>query len=81
MANYPPLTDAPPMIFGPEHIAAAENALRQLAVVNFVLEKCDRCKIPNGEIRADCDGLCDFFTNFLAEEKGQQAPIPTAVGG
>lgn len=80
MANYPPLADAPPQIFGPEHIAAAENALRQLAVVNYVLEKCERCKIPNGEVRKDCDGLCDFFTRFLEEERGQNAARPQPVG-
>lgn len=78
--KYPPLADAPPQVWTPDHVAAAENALRQLAVVDFVLRKCERCKIPHGELRADCDGLCNFFNTFLEEQRGQQAPIPTAIG-
>lgn len=80
MANYPDWGGPTPVLFTEEHTRMAEDALRQLVLVNAILQKCEKCKIPTGEIRKDCDGLCDFFTNFLAEQRGDQAPITAALG-
>lgn len=80
MPNYPALETLPPPTYGPDDVRAAEDALRQLAVVDELLKRCDRCKIPVSELRKDCDGLCEFFENFLSEHKGQGAPLPHAIG-
>lgn len=79
MATYPPLEGPEPAVFDDTHAAAAEDALRQLALTDAIVRKCERCKITVGELRKDCDGLCDFFTNFLAEYRGQAATLPQAV--
>lgn len=79
MAKYPPLEGPEPNPFDDTHIRAAEDAVRQLAYVDALIKRCEKCKIPASELRKDCDGLCDFFTNFLAEQKGQSAPLPQPV--
>lgn len=80
MPNYPPIDGPPPQVWTEQHTAAAEDALRQLALVDHILQKCERCKIPVTELRADCDGLCNFFQRIIAEQRGQQAELPAALG-
>lgn len=80
MPNYPALENPVPPIYNHDDIAAAEDALRQLAVVDALLKQCERCKIPTSELRKDCDGLCEFFQTFLLDQKGQGAPLPHAIG-
>ena len=80
MPDYPPLEAPVPAMFSQDQLRAAENALRQLPVANALIERCERCKIPVAEARADCDGLCQFFQNILAEARGQQTGVPTAMG-
>lgn len=78
-AEYPPLEGPEPQIWTADHVRAAEEALRQLAVADAILKKCERCKIPVNELRADCDGMCQFFTHWLEEYRGQQASLPLAI--
>lgn len=80
MAAYPPLDAMPPPIWNDQHAAAAEQALRDTAVIDHILKKCEACKIQVGQMRADCDGLCDFFTNWLAQYRANQAENPPPLG-
>lgn len=77
---YPPIEGPIPEVWTQQHLARAEESLRQLAVVDHILQKCERCNIPNGALRADCDGLCRFFQSVIEEMRGQQAALPQAVG-
>ena len=78
--DYPPLEGPAPQIWSQEQVALAEQHLRTLAIVDYILKKCERCGIEVGQTRADCDGLCTFFQNIIKEEKGKDAPLPTAIG-
>lgn len=80
MASYPPLDSMPPPLWTDQHAAAAEQALRDLAVVDHILKKCEACKIMVGQMRADCDGLCEFFTRWLAEYHNPQTANPPPLG-
>lgn len=81
MPTYPPLEGPPPQVWTADHVRMAEDGLRQVAVTDAILKKCERCKVHVGETRAECDSLCDFFQTFLSEHKGQQSDLMPAVGG
>jgi hypothetical protein len=73
---YPPMSGTEPKIFTQQDFAEWEDALQKLAVVNHILQRCERCKLPVEAARADCDGLCSFYNSLMAEFKGPQSPIP-----
>lgn len=79
MPKYPAMDILPPTIWTDQHLAAAEQSLRDLAVVDYILQRCERCKIGVGQMRADCDGLCDFLTNWIADYKSPQSATPPAL--
>lgn len=78
--EYPPLDQAVPNPFNQDHVRAAEEALRQLSVANALIERCEKCRIPVSEARADCDGLCKFLQGFLDMARSTQSDIPMAMG-
>lgn len=79
MANYPPMDGPLPQVYSSEHVKAWEEQLRNLAVADAVIKKCERCNIPVQASRTECDALCDFFQAMIAEETGQQTPSPRPV--
>ncbi len=79
MANYPPLDQPVPQIFTNEHVKAWEEQLRNLAVADAVIKKCERCNIPVQTSRTECDALCDFYQGMIAEETGQQSTNPRPI--
>lgn len=76
MPQYPPMDILPPQIWTDQHLAAAEQSLRDLAVVDHILQRCERCKIAVGQMRADCDALCSFFQTWIADYKHTQSDSP-----
>lgn len=81
MAEYPQLESSPPAIWNESHVANWEEALRQLSIVDAILKKCERCKIPVGELRQECDSCCEFLTNLLNDYKGFDADTPEPLKG
>lgn len=81
MANYPNMTSEPPRIYTADDFANWDEALRQLAVWDHVLQKCERCKMPVEALRQECDAACDFFNGLSAEWRGAQADYPPPTGG
>lgn len=79
MASYPPLDQPVPQLYTSDHVKEWEEQLRNLAVADAVIKKCERCNIPVQTSRTECDALCDFFQGMLAEERGQQAARPLAI--
>ena len=79
MPQYPPMDILPPQLWTDQHLAAAEQSMRDLAVVDHILKRCEACKIGVGQMRADCDGLCEFFTNWITEYKNPQSGTPSPL--
>lgn len=75
MAQYPPLDGPPPSPYNADDVRRWEEALRQLAVADQLIKRCERCKIPASASRTDCDALCDFFQGLISEFRGPQSPI------
>lgn len=78
-ANYPPMDQPMPQIYSHEHVKEWEEQLRNLAVADAVIKKCERCKIPVQTSRTECDSLCEFFQAMIEEERGQQATRPHPI--
>lgn len=75
MEKYPPLEEQPPNPYDDNDYRRWEEALRQLAVADHLIKRCEKCNIPTAASRADCDALCRFFNSLIAEFKGPQSPI------
>jgi hypothetical protein len=81
MPTYPPLDRPPPKIYTSDHFQSADAAMQTLAVVNHILEKCERCQWPVEAQRAECDGLADFYESFNAEWRGPGTATPEVLSG
>lgn len=79
MPEYPPLDMPEPSIYTSEHVKEWEEQLRNLAVANAVIQKCERCKIPVQTSRTECDALCEFYQTMIAEVTGQQSTRPLPI--
>jgi hypothetical protein len=71
---YPPLQEPPPRLHTEEDRRAWEDALHKLALINHILQKAERIKLPVQNHRADCDNLCMLFQGLIAEFEGPQSP-------
>lgn len=71
----PDPSDLAPSPLTVDDLARIEEALRQLAVAENLIQRCERCKIPVTEARADCDALKSFLAAVHAEFRGPQSPI------
>lgn len=76
--QYAELKDPLPMIYTPDHYKDWDAAMRQLAIANAVISKCEKVQMPVSEERLTCDALCSHFNRLNAEFRGPQAanPIP-----
>ena len=78
---YPQLESIPPQVYTADHWAEVDRAMRELAIIDHLLQKCERCKMPVEALRAECDGACQFFQALQAEYRGLQATNPPPLGG
>jgi hypothetical protein len=79
MPDYPELDVPPPSPYNEDDFRRWEEALRQLAVADHLIKRCERCNIPVSAARTDCDALCTFFQSLMKEFRGPNAPVPGVV--
>lgn len=72
MAKYPKLTQPAPAIYTAEHYRDWDEAMRQLAIANHLIQRCEKCGMPVEQLRQECDGLCEFFAGLNREFRNVQ---------
>lgn len=75
MAKQRQQSDPLPCPYGEDDFRRMEEALRTLAVVKQLIARCERCKIPVSEAKADAEAQEAWFQSVLSEFRGPQAPI------
>lgn len=76
MPDYPALNSPVPQLYTQDDVSTWYQQLQNLAVVDAVIKKCERCAIPVDPSRRECDALCTFFQGLIAEETAQNTTSP-----
>jgi hypothetical protein len=79
VAKFAKVTKPVPQLYTADHYRSWDEAMRQLAIVDALLRKCESCNMPVAQLREECDGLCEFFTGLNRQFRNVQMDQPEAL--